>query len=272
MADSLEFAFVLPQCSPGDVLKVPAPDGVMLQIPLPENCAPGDKVHMAKSADGQWSFSRAIRGEQPQRALESSNQWLSPETLEADLAGPGVVTVELETSKGPILLQVVPKWSPLGARRLFKLVDDGYFSELAIYRAISNGLVQFGVVQDGDPRASCYEPIGDDRLIGVPFEAGTVSFAASGPGARKSTICLFLGDFRSQLGSRQPETPIGKVCPESMATLYSLYAGYGDIPQCGGSGPDPNILMERGNEYIRSEFPECDFVTGADRWYDPRWC
>lgn len=267
----MEFSFVLPECSPGDVLKVPAPDGVTLQIPLPEKCAPGDKVHMARSSDGQWAFSRAVRGETPQPALEPSGQWLSPENLAADLAGPGVVTVKLETTKGPILIRIVPKWSPLGARRLFKLIDDGYLSDVAIYRAIRGGLVQFGVVKDTDPRATRYEPIADDPLIGVPFEAGSVSFAATGPGARKSTLCLFLGDFRSQLGSRQPETPFGKVCPESMATLNSLYAGYGDIPQCGGSGPDPNLLMERGNEYIRSEFPKCDFITGADRWYDPRW-
>lgn len=267
----MEFAFVLPQCSPGDVLKVPAPDGVMLQIPLPPNCAPGDKVHIAKSADGQWAFSRAVRGDAPQPTLEPGRQWLSSETVAADLAGPGTVTVQLETTKGPIMLRVVPKWSPLGARRLFQLIDDGYFDEVAIYRAIKGGLVQFGVVKDTDPRASRYEPIGDDPLVGVPFEEGSVSFAATGPGARKSTLCLFLGDFRGQLGSRQPETPIGKVSPECMERLHSLYAGYGDIPQCGGSGPDPNILMARGTEYITSEFPNCDFVTGADRWYDPRW-
>jgi len=271
----MEFAFMLPECSPGDVLKVPAPDGVMLQIPLPESCSPGDKVHMVRSAEGQWSFSRAVRGEQTQapqlQPPLKPGQWRSPEALAADLAGPGVVTVQLDTTKGPISLRIVPKWSPLGARRLFKLIDDGYFTDVAIYRAIPGGLVQFGVMKDSDPRSSQYEPIGDDPLIGVPFEAGSVSFAATGPGARKSTLCLFLGDFRDQLGSRQPETPLGRVCPESMATLNSLFTGYGDIPQCGGSGPDPNVLMERGNEYIMSEFPNCDFVASTDRWYDPRW-
>jgi cyclophilin family peptidyl-prolyl cis-trans isomerase len=247
----------------------------MLQIPVPENGAPGDKVHMARSSDGQWSFSRAIRGETPQPVLDlepaASSQWLKSDALAADLAGPGVVTMQIDTTKGPILMRIVPKWSPLGCRRLLKLVDDGYFADIAIYRAIRGGLVQFGVVKDTDPRASRYEPIADDPLIGVPFEDGSVSFAATGPGARKCTLCLFLGDFRGQLGSRQPETPVGKVCPESMAILKSLYSGYGDIPQCGGNGPDPNLLMERGNEYILEEFPLCDFVTGADRWYDPRW-
>jgi len=269
----MEFAFVLPECSPGDVLKVPAPDGVMLQIPLPPNCSKGDKVHIAKSADGSWAFSRAVRGDTaaPQPALEPGSSWVSPATIAADLAGPGTVTVQLDTTVGPILMRIVPKWSPLGVRRFFQLIDDGYFDDIAIYRAIKGGLVQFGIVKDSDPRASSYEAIADDPLIGIPFEEGSVSFAATGPGARKCTLCLFLGDFRGQLGSRQPETPIGKVCPESMERLRSLYTGYGDIPQCGGNGPDPNVLTDRGNEYIRSEFPKCDFVTGADRWYDPRW-
>mmetsp|Transcript_81858 Transcript_81858/g.128924 ORF Transcript_81858/g.128924 Transcript_81858/m.128924 type:complete len:271 (+) Transcript_81858:44-856(+) len=269
MSDTMEFAFVLPECSAGDVLKVPAPDGVMLQIPLPEKCAPGDKVHMAKGEDGQWAFTRAVRGHSI--AQEPGGAWRSSAAIADDLAGPGVMTVQMDTTKGPIEMRIVPKWSPLGARRLFQLIDDGYFSEIAIYRAVRNGLVQFGVVKDTDPRAARYAPIADDPLIGVPFEAGSVSFAATGPGARKCTICIFLGDFRDQLGSRQPETPIGKVSPESMATLYSIFTGYGDIPQCGGNGPDPNTLMARGNEYITTEFPQCDFIMGADRWYDPRW-
>merc|ERR1712110_926157 len=102
--------------------------------------------------------------------------------------------------------------------------------------------------------------MGDDPLVGVPYEDGTVSFAAAGPGTRKMTICLFLGDFRDQLGRKSTETPIGQVCPESMRTLHNLFTGYGDIPQCGGCGPDPDQLQARGNEYILSEFPECDFV------------
>lgn len=266
------FSFVIPDCEPGDVLKVPAPDGVTLQITVPASVGPGDELHMVKNEEDQWIFSKAVRGGGGASAAPPGNgQWLSPDALAADLAGPGVVTVQLDTTKGPILMQIVPRWSPKGVRRFLQLVDDGYYSEIAIYRAIKGGLVQFGIVQDGDPRTTWYQAIEDDPLVGIPYEEGIVSFAAAGPGTRKATLCLFLADFRDQLGKKQPETPIGKVLPQSMGVLHSLFTGYGDIPQCGGNGPDPGELQARGNEYIKSEFPQCDFITNADRWYEPRW-
>lgn len=183
--------------------------------------------------------------------------------LEADLAGPSVVTVQLNTTKGPIMLKIVPEWAPLGAERFLQLVDDGYYSEITIYRAVPKFLVQFGIVKDKS-RTSKYKKIQDDPLCGVPIQDGTVIFAAAGGNTRKSTVCLFLGDY-PQLGSSPWETPIGKVCPESMGTLHNIYTGYGDIPQCGGKGPDPHKLEELGNAYIASQFPKCDYVTGASR-------
>jgi len=257
MADVQEFAFVVPECQPGALLKVPAPDGTALHIPCPGNIVPGDKLYMAKDGEGQWGISKAERLAAP--------QWRSEDNLKADLADPTVIKVQLKTTKGPIVLQVVPGWAPIGAKRFLELVDDGHFTDLAVYRSIPGGLVQFGVMQEKDARNSRYEELADDPLAGIPFEDGTVTFAGAGPGTRKSTICIFLNDFRDQLGSKQPETPVGRVCPESMDTLHSLYTGYGDMPQCGGEGPDPEKLEELGNEYIRSKFPKCDFVESASR-------
>lgn len=255
---------MVPECAAGTTLKVPAPDGISLHVPLPSNVLPGDHLYMAKSEDGRWFISKAVRGA-PSDPVAKVQEWKSAEALEADLAGPDVVRVRLETTKGPIILRIVPAWAPLGVKRFLELVDDGYYHDIAIYRAMPKGLVQFGIVQSTDPRSSRYAPLEDDPLLCVPFEEGSVSFASAGSGTRKSIVCLFLGDFKSQLGRRPTETPIGKVCTESMGTLRSLYTGYGDIPQCGGSGPDPEVLKERGNEYIRSEFPLCDYITGASR-------
>eukprot|EP00928_Gymnodinium_smaydae_P061768 TRINITY_DN45780_c0_g1_i1.p1 TRINITY_DN45780_c0_g1~~TRINITY_DN45780_c0_g1_i1.p1 ORF type:complete len:312 (-),score=34.17 TRINITY_DN45780_c0_g1_i1:88-969(-) len=289
--DSEEFSITIPDCQPGAVLKATAPDGCALQIPLPESLRAGDVLTMKRGEDGQWTVSRALRGAPPAAAAAEfqkgspartaalaqgddsrwTGPWRSPETLAADLAGPGVVTVRLETTKGPIELRVVPSWAPLGVRRLLRLIDEGYYTDIAIYRGIRGGLVQFGIVQETDPRSSVYQPLEDDPLVGVPYEEGAVSFAAAGPGTRTATLCIMLGDFRDQLGRSQPETVIGRVRPEFMGTLHSLFTGYGDIPQQGGAGPDPAKLAALGNEYIRTEFPRCDFILRADRFYDPRW-
>eukprot|EP00913_Durusdinium_trenchii_P032032 g29999.t1 len=134
--------------------------------------------------------------------------------------------------------------------------------DIAIYRGIENFLLQFGVVED-PKRAGGYEKIMDDPLCGVPYLEGMVGFAAAGPNTRTQQLCLFLGSAPS-LGKNSVETPIGRVAECSLGTLRKIQL-MGDIPQCGGSGPDPQKLANLGNAYIAENFPKCDFITGASR-------
>jgi len=258
------FSFVVPECSAGDVLKVTIPDGSMaLQIPIPQNVQPGDTMYMSKDTNGKWGISKVTRGENPKQkppASAPTAEWRSKEDLAKDLASPGTKSVVLHTTKGPLLLTLVPEWAPCGVERFCQLVKDQHFSQIAVYRGVAGFLIQFGI--PGTPGAKTYEKIPDDPLIGIPIEEGSVCFAASGPNTRKNTICLWLGDFPS-FGKSPWETPVGKVCPESLPVLHSIFTGYGDIPQCRGSGPDPHKLEELGNEYIKANFPKIDFITGA---------
>lgn len=257
MAEAPAFYFEVPQCERGVKLKVPAPGGVSLLIPLPENVLPGDEVHMAKG-EGGWAITKVLRKE------AVALRWRTVEELAQDCASPEALTARLDTTKGPIYVKVLPSWAPLGATRFLELVDDGYYTDIAIYRGIRNGLLQFGVVQSTDPRSGRYQPLPDDELKGIPYIDGIVGFAAAGPGSRKATLCIMMGDFRTQLGTRSTETPFGMVCPESMATLRSITC-LGDIPQMGGAGPCPGKLETLGNDYILRDFPTCDFVTRAAR-------
>mmetsp|Transcript_47180 Transcript_47180/g.122385 ORF Transcript_47180/g.122385 Transcript_47180/m.122385 type:complete len:276 (+) Transcript_47180:130-957(+) len=268
------FKFVVPDCDVDSTLSVPAPDGMQLKIPLKgSQIQPGDEIYMSKGSSGQWSLQKAVRGaptpQQGAPAPQPAPQWLSAAEMAAHCSGPGSAAVRLDTTKGPIVVRVAPAWAPRGAQRFLQLVEEGYFTDIAIYRAIRGGLLQFGVVQDGDPRSTRYDRLEDDPLVGVPYAEGVVGFAAAGPGTRKSTICIMKADFRTQLGkgplgTKSTETPFGMVSPESMGVMHSI-ACLGDIPQCGGRGPDPGKLEALGNKYIRSEFPECDFVVSAVR-------
>lgn len=273
--DAAEFAFDLPEgVEKGTVLQVKAPDGVLLKIPTPGNVCAGDRMHMEKSAStGKWGIKHVVRCEvapEPPAPLMVEKSGELPrradEELAADLIEGNVQIVKFETSKGPLKIRVVPSWAPRGAQRFLQLVTNKYYADLAVYRAVPGFLVQFGVVNDV-ARTSQYEAIPDDLLRGVPIVDGTVCFAAAGANTRTATICIFLGEF-PQLGVNQWETPIGKVCEESMGVLHSIFTGYGDMPQCGGAGPDPIQLEELGNDYITENFPACDFVKSAE-WLSP---
>mmetsp|Transcript_67958 Transcript_67958/g.210101 ORF Transcript_67958/g.210101 Transcript_67958/m.210101 type:complete len:292 (-) Transcript_67958:183-1058(-) len=249
---------------PGTILKVKAPDAVMLHIPLPANVHGGDRMCMQKSSEtGKWGIKHVARSELPAIPVEPNGQATkrSDAELARDLTDSNVCTVSLNTTKGEIRLRIVPSWAPKGAQRFLQLVTDRYYSETAIYRAVSGFLIQFGVIGDQQKTAK-YEAIDDDLIRGVPIQDGSVCFAAAGPNTRTATICIFLGDF-PQLGGNPWETPIGRVAPESMNVLHRIHTGYGDMPQCGGSGPDPISLEAEGNSYIMENFPDCDFVKSA---------
>lgn len=266
-ATARAFSFDIPLgVETGTIMKVCAPDKVQLRIPLPQNVYPGDKMHMVKSDNGKWGIKHVVRSELPKISVEPSGQVVrkTEEQLAQDLNDANVCTVCLNTTKGPLKLKIVPSWAPLGAQRFMQLITDGYYSDVAVYRAVPSFLVQFGVIGEKDEhQAREYQALKDDYLRGVPIQEGSVCFAAAGPNTRTSTVCIFLADF-DQLGGNPWETPIGKVCPESMAVLHSIYTGYGDMPQCGGKGPDPIRLQEKGNKYIRESYPKCDFVQSAE--------
>lgn len=54
--------FYVPECAPGDVLTIPAPDGVKLKIRVPGTVRPGDRMYMGKGDDGQWGITSVTRG------------------------------------------------------------------------------------------------------------------------------------------------------------------------------------------------------------------
>lgn len=253
MTGSNEFFFTVPEGSDkGTVFRLTAPDQKVLQLPLPREALPGDQIFLEKK-DGNWSFKHVLR---PGATVKT------PEMVDQDLHGPDVIKVRFETTKGPLILRLVPHWSPNGVRRLLEMVDNGFFKDVCIYRGIPKFLMQFGVVKD-EKRKCGYDPIMDDPLCGVPYLEGMVGFAASGPNTRTQQLCLFLG-AAPFLGKNSMETPLGRVCSESLSTLGKIFLP-GDIPQCGGVGPDPMTLADLGNAYISKSFPKCDFITGASR-------
>jgi len=256
-----QFSFEIPECGKDTTLKVTAPDGVMLHIKKNADWQTFDKLFMIKGEDGKWGIKHLERMDATAQIshVTGAIERRSKESLQKDLEDVNISKVRLETTKGPIDILVQPSWAPQGALRFLQLITDGFFSDVAIYRGVPKFLVQFGVKKDP---AHVYDAIQDDPLTGVPIVEGSVCFAASGPNTRTSTICLFLGEF-PQLGKNPWETPIGQVHPDSMDTLRALYTGYGDIPQCGGKGPDPVTLAAKGNDYITEDFPQCDFIKSA---------
>src|ERR1700704_5994135 len=62
---------------------------------------------------------------------------------------PETYTVNFDTSKGMIVVQVHRDWAPLAADRFYNLVKNGFYDDVRFFRVIPSFMVQFGM--NGNP-------------------------------------------------------------------------------------------------------------------------
>jgi peptidyl-prolyl cis-trans isomerase A (cyclophilin A) len=172
---------------------------------------------------------------------------------------PDLFRVNLETSKGAVVLEITRAWAPHGADRFYELVKNGYYDGDRFYRVVPRFVVQFGI--NGDPKLSQLWSsfrIPDDPVKQKNRKA-TLTFATSGPGARTTQVFVNMRDNLSL--DHQGFAPIGRVA-EGMDVLEGLYGGYGDMPPR-GSGPDGVEIERQGHVYLENHFPRLDYIVKA---------
>ena len=166
--------------------------------------------------------------------------------------------VELQTTKGSVVIDVHREWAPKGADRFYELVQKGYYTDVAFFRVISGFMAQVGI--SGDPALNTEwraKPIQDDP-VKASNTRGTVTFATSGPNSRTTQFFINFGD-NSRLDG-MGFAPFGKV--RDMAPIDALYAGYGEgAPR--GRGPAQGRMQSEGNAYLRESFPKLDYIKSA---------
>jgi len=141
--------------------------------------------------------------------------------------------VRCETTKGPIEINVMKEWSPLGAARFLELVGANFFREIPLFRCVEGFLCQFGYKEE-TPNAKRWSTFLDDpKVPPTPrkFKRGYVSFAGNGRNSRDCHFFVTLGENVESLGREAWETPFGYVTDESMQAVVSKWTTkYGDMP------------------------------------------
>lgn len=181
---------------------------------------------------------------------------LDPKRAKAQ--APERVTVRLDTTKGPIFVDLDRALAPRGVDRFFELVTIGYYTDVAFFRVVKGFVAQAGL--HGDPAVS--RAWRDARIADDPVKTsnveGTVTFATSGPNAR--TTQFFINLRNNARLDAMGFAPIGRV--RDLAPVLALYDGYGEAPPA-GRGPQQGRIVREGNTYLRAEHPELDFIERA---------
>jgi peptidyl-prolyl cis-trans isomerase A (cyclophilin A) len=118
--------------------------------------------------------------------------------------------VECETTKGSITIEVIPSWAPLGAERFLELIDDSFFTNIALFRSVPKFLAQFGISDNPVKKHWHRQAIRDDPSLNLGIHKGYVSFAGGGPNTRSTQIFIAFEDL-DFLGKEPWETPFGRV-------------------------------------------------------------
>lgn len=202
-------------------------------------------------------------------ADDSTKPAAKPEETKAsaDLTQPSKLTakapdsfkVKFDTTKGSFTVQVTRDWAPNGADRFYNLVKAGYFKDIAFFRVISGFMCQFGI--HGDPKVSAAwhdANIADDPVKSSNTR-GAITFATAGPNTRTTQLFINFGDNSGLDG--QGFAPFGKVV-EGMDVVDKINGEYGEGAP-GGRGPNQGMVQMQGNEYLKKNFPNLDYIKSA---------
>ena len=186
---------------------------------------------------------------------------LSPK--KATETAPDTYDVLFETTQGNIVIEVQRSWAPLGADRFYNLVKMGYFTDVAFFRAIQGFMTQFGI--HGDPKVAQMwrnARIQDDPVTQSNMR-GYITFATSGKNSR--TTQLFINTNNNNNLDAMGFSPFGKVSETKgggMKVMDALFMGYGEgAPR--GKGPNQMYIQQKGNAYLKEQFPKLDYIKKA---------
>jgi peptidyl-prolyl cis-trans isomerase A (cyclophilin A) len=161
--------------------------------------------------------------------------------------------VLLDTSRGPVIIDVDPTLAPNGAKRFYELVKAKYFDGSRFYRVVPGFVVQWGAAAEPSVTKKWDRTISDDPVKASNVR-GAVTFAAEAqPNTRTTHLFINLGD-NARLDAMR-FAPIGQVT-SGMQAVDHIYAGYGEKP-------DQSLIAAHGNAYLEKSFPRLDYIKTA---------
>jgi len=179
----------------------------------------------------------------------------------ADGLAPLAFRVQLDTTKGAIVIEAHRDWAPLGADRFYALVTSGSFDDTRFFRVVKGQWAQFGI--NGDPAVAKRwrdRPIADDPPAGHSVVRGAVAFAFAVPNGRTSQVYISLRDNSYQ--DAQGFVPFGRVV-SGLDVADALNSEYGENSGGGIRAGRQEPMFDGGNAYLDREYPRLDHIIRA---------
>ena len=174
---------------------------------------------------------------------------------------PEYIKARFETTQGNFDIEAKRAWSPEGVDRLYQLIKNEFYTDIAIFRVLPGFVAQFGIHNDSLINASWRKFKIDDEEVIESNDFMTISFARGGVKTRTTQIFINLKNNKrldALAYSGVKGFPVIAKVIAGKDNILQFYDGYGDR-----LGMRQDSLNRYGNTFIRTNYPEIDFIKKA---------
>jgi peptidyl-prolyl cis-trans isomerase A (cyclophilin A) len=189
----------------------------------------------------------------------ASEPLLEPDSDDLTERAPSEFSVEFNTTKGNILVEVKRENSPLAVDRFYYLVKNNYYNYNRFFRVLPNFVVQWGM--RGVPVIDkAWENLGiEDEPVKLSNTKGTISFARAGVNSRSNQLFINLVDNirldTSNFNDVNGFPSFGEV-KKGMEVVESINSEY-------MQEPNQDSISVRGNIYLKRNYPNLDYIIST---------
>jgi cyclophilin family peptidyl-prolyl cis-trans isomerase len=174
---------------------------------------------------------------------------------------PSYFKARFETTQGNFDIEAKRVWSPEGVDRLYQLIKNEFYTDIAIFRVVPGFVAQFGIHNDSLVNSSWRRfKIADEEVV-ESNDFMTISFARGGVKTRTTQIFINLKKNKrldALAYSGVNGFPVIAKVIAGKDNILKFYDGYGDR-----LGMRQDSLNRYGNTFIRTNYPEIDFIKKA---------
>ena len=181
-------------------------------------------------------------------------KWLSEKA-------PEYFTAKFETTQGDFEIEAKRSWSPEAVDRLYQLLKNGFYQDIAIYRVVPNFVAQFGIHNDKTVNDFWNKhPLNDEPVI-EHNNAMTISFARAGKKSRGTQLFINLRNNNNLnklvVGGVKGYPVVAKIT-SGENTVKKFYNGYANKPS-----QRQDSINTYGNVFLKRNFPKIDYILKA---------
>ncbi len=169
---------------------------------------------------------------------------------------PEYFKARFETSRGNFDIEAKREWSPQGVDRLYQLIKNDFYTDIALFRVIPGFVVQFGIHNDSIVNNAWKKYKIPDEAVLQPNDSMAISFARDGIDSRTTQIFINLKDnhrLDTVNYNGVKGFPVIAKITKGMETVHQFYSTNDNVP-------DQDSINKYGNSYLKRKYPKLDYI------------